>query len=371
MADVNEALAERMVAKARTALLLDHPFFGLIVLRRRLVITRGVPTAGADYEGVLYFNPDFVVKLTHLQVIFLLAHEAMHVVLLHWLRKGDRLGEPWNIAADKVINDMLVAERVGQPIPGGVYLQGARFKSAEELYDPNEQAGNGGIGNDMVGKQPTAAEASALAAELQQELKQAAMAAQARGKLPADMKRIVDELTEVHTPWFDILERYMVNIAANDYSWQRPSRRFVGSDIYMPSVRSIGTMGPMVFVTDTSGSIGVDDLKIAGGHVDRIIEQAVPEILYDVYCDARINKVRELLPEDRPFELQYVGGGGTNFKPPFRWVEDNGIKPDVLVYFTDLDGDFPDEEPDYPVIWLATTEASVPWGEVIRYRRTA
>jgi predicted metal-dependent peptidase len=369
MTDATTAQAERMIGKARTALLLDHPFFGLVVLRRPIVLTYQVPTAGADYEGTLYFNPNFVVKLHHLQVIFLLAHEAMHVVLLHWLRKGDRLSEPWNIAADWVINDMLIAEKVGQPIPGGAYKQGARAKSVEELYDPNVQGGNGGIGNDIIGRQPTAAEASAIAAELQQELQQAAMAAESRGKLPLDMQRIVKEITAVETPWFEILERYMVNIAHNDYSWSRPNRRYIGHDLYLPSMRSVGTMGPMVFVTDTSGSIGEADLKHAGGHVDRILEQAVPEVLYDVYCDARVNKVRELLPEDRPFELLYVGGGGTSFKPPFKWVEDNDVQPDVLVYFTDLDGDFPDRAPDYPVIWLATKDRPVPWGEVIRYKR--
>ena len=371
--NMNDELCDRMVGRARTALLLDHPFFGLLLLRRRIVITRQCPTAGADIEGTVYINPDWFVRLTHQQAVFILAHETMHVALLHWLRMNGRLLEPWNVACDKVINDLLTAERVGEPVPNGVYEVGARFKSAEELYDPNQQMQQGGIGTDMVGRMPTAAEASGIAAELQEELRQAATLAKARskgrGKDFSNIDRLVKEVTEVKTPWFDILERWMVNVAYNDYSWSRPNRRYVGSDIYLPSLRSVGTMGPLAFVTDTSASLGDDDLADAGGHVSAILEQAMPEILYAIYCDARVNRVDEILPDDLPFVPKNVGGGGTSFKPPFKWLSDQGIKPDVLIYFTDLDGDFPAEEPDYPVIWLATTDRPAPWGEVLRFER--
>jgi predicted metal-dependent peptidase len=369
MSDVYQQ-AERLVGRARTALLLDHPFFGLLLLRRQIEMTERIPTAAADAEGRIYINPIWVITLPLEQVIFLLAHETMHVALLHLLRMGNRIRDAWNVACDKVINDILVTERVGKPIPGGTYLGGARLKSAEELYNPEDTMESGGVGPDMAGRQPTEAEAKQLATEIQQEIKQVAQAIKAgRSKVPASIDRLIKDMTEVDTPWFDILERFMVNVAHNDYSWRQPSRRFVGADLYLPSIRSVGTMGPMAFVTDTSGSIGYEDLKVAAGHVNRIIEQAVPEILYAMYCDTRVQSVDEVLPDDLPFLPKQIGGGGTDFRPPFKWLDKRDIKPDVLVYFTDADGDFPDNEPDYPVIWLVTTDRPVPWGERIQYKK--
>jgi predicted metal-dependent peptidase len=41
-------------------------------------------------------------------------------------------------------------------------------------------------------------------------------------------------------------------------------------------------------------------------------------------------------------------------------------RPDLLVYFTDGEGEFPPAAPPYPVIWLVKGPASVPWGERIQ-----
>jgi predicted metal-dependent peptidase len=50
------------IRKARTALLLDHPFFGTLLFRLKGRETRSVETMATD--GVtLFFNPDFVATL--------------------------------------------------------------------------------------------------------------------------------------------------------------------------------------------------------------------------------------------------------------------------------------------------------------------
>lgn len=58
-----------------------------------------------------------------------------------------------------------------------------------------------------------------------------------------------------------------------------------------------------------------------------------------------------------------AGGGGTRFTPAFEWVEREGLRPDLLVYFTDAQGEFPARAPDYPVLWLVKGRAPVPFGE--------
>ena len=47
------------------------------------------------------------------------------------------------------------------------------------------------------------------------------------------------------------------------------------------------------------------------------------------------------------------GGGGTNFDPAFKWVEENGVlgEASALIYLTDGCAPAPTVSPDYPVLW--------------------
>ena len=59
---------------------------------------------------------------------------------------------------------------------------------------------------------------------------------------------------------------------------------------------------------------------------------------------------------------QWVGGGGTRFTAVFDWVANQGHAPGALIYFTDAMGEFPEREPEYPVLWLVKGRGKVPWG---------
>ena len=61
-----------------------------------------------------------------------------------------------------------------------------------------------------------------------------------------------------------------------------------------------------------------------------------------------------------------VGGGGTRFTPVFDWAEMQDGQPDLLVYFTDADGQFPQQMPQYPVLWLVKGKSPVPWGQRVQ-----
>jgi predicted metal-dependent peptidase len=77
-----ELSATDKIISARIKLLLSQPFFGNIVSRLELVETRQFPTGATDgYK--LYFNPDFIDKLTSAEVLFFVAHEACHIIFLY------------------------------------------------------------------------------------------------------------------------------------------------------------------------------------------------------------------------------------------------------------------------------------------------
>jgi predicted metal-dependent peptidase len=70
------------IQKARTTLLLDHPFFGTLLFRLGARACSSIATMATD--GVsLYFNPEFVETLTAVEISGVLAHQTMHPALQH------------------------------------------------------------------------------------------------------------------------------------------------------------------------------------------------------------------------------------------------------------------------------------------------
>ena len=367
---------QRKVGKAKSLLILDHPFFGTACTKRPIIYTDTVPTAAMSATGQMYMNVDFCAPLTVQQLMFLLAHEAMHYMLAHGLRRGHRDPKAWNVAADKVINDTLIDAGVGDFIDGGITLDGAREMAAESLYDENDDGdgeGPGGLGNDIG--DPTDADGQPLddatihqlEAEAKIDAIQSAKAAKAVGKLPASIERIIEELVNVSTPWYDILERFMAGKIKDGYSWNRPNRRFIARNIYIPGTDYVPKMGPVVIGVDTSGSIGPDEIAMFNGHINRIIDTCNPEVVHVVYCDYDVAGVDEYTPEDFPVTIQCKGGGGTSFKPVFDWIDNNAIDPECVVYLTDGYGDQSEFTTNHETVWLTTGNEAFDWGHVIKF----
>lgn len=373
---VNQQEVERKVSKAKALLILDHPFFGTAVSRRPILYSDAVPTAGMSATGQITMNPAFAEGLTIKNIMFLLAHEAMHYMLAHSLRKKHRDHMAWNVACDKVINDTLIDANVGEFIDGGVTLRDGRNYAAEELYDENDDdMGEGGIGSDLGdpvddnGKPLDEAKRHELEVQAKIEAIQSAKAAKATGKLPGAIERMVEDMVNVTTPWHEKLERYMQGRIKDDYSWNRPNRRFIAQGTYLPGADYTPNMGEVVVAVDTSGSLNDRELGMFTSHINRILETCRPEKVTVVYCDWEIGGTEEFTPDDFPIKLNPVGGGGTSFKPVFEWLSSYVGDVDVLVYFTDGWGD-QDEltVPDTDVVWVTTDrEDNYKFGEVLKF----
>jgi predicted metal-dependent peptidase len=83
--------------------------------------------------------------------------------------------------------------------------------------------------------------------------------------------------------------------------------------------------------------------------------------------DAAVHAAYEFEPGEFDYRaLRWLGRGGTAFEPAFRWVEEQGVTPTMLVYFTDTMGSFPKAPPEYPVLWASIDpNGKVPWGEYL------
>lgn len=357
------------IHKARVALTIEQPFFGSLALRMELLNDPACATAYTDGR-VIGYNPKFTDDLTADELKGLLAHEVMHVALAHHLRRGDREPNKWNMAGDYAINDILLES--GFVLPSGGLSGMGTDKSADTLYQrfshdvPDPPAW--GEVRDFPGKSGSGATPSELARATQEVkvmVNQAATQAKAMGSLPGMLERLVEGITHPPLNWREVLRRFMARVSKNDYSWSPPNRRYVHQGLYLPSLLSTGIDGGIIAV-DTSGSVRNHQVAQFAAEISAIVE-AVDTTVIVIYCDTRVRKVETFGRYDLPIKIKPMGGGGTDFRPPFDWVENGGYSPAYLVYLSDLGGmRFPDE-PGYPVLWakLGKRGLNPPFGEVM------
>lgn len=358
---------EKQLIRARTALYIEFPFYGVLALRLTMKEDFSIPTMCVSHKHI-YYNPDYVAKLSPELTRSAVAHEVGHIFLDHINRCNGRHPKKWNAACDYVLNDMLKTD--GHPLAAD-WLHNPAFAgmTSDHVYtllpDQPDGPGDGGWGaqDDMQpGGDPTEREQDALDWKLAAVA--AAQIAKQAGKLPASLKRFLDDVAGNKVNWKERLRRFVTQHAKADYSWTRPNRRMMAFGHYLPSLHS-EAMGLLVNAIDTSGSIDAYTLNMFGAEVLAARAAAQPEKMINIYCDAAIDHVDEYDIHDAvKFELH--GGGGTDFNPPFEHVEEHNLKPACLIYLTDGYGPFPPAPPPYPVLWVMTSDVIAPWGETIR-----
>lgn len=368
-------MAVTTLDRAKVSIVTQHPFFASILMKRKLIEDNTIKTAAVDQRGQIYYNKQFVEKLSVDQLVFLLCHEVGHVIGQHASRRGARHAKKWNIAGDAWINDMLKDAGIGQFIEGGVDMPGSKDETVDEIYNklPDQPDGNGpgGVGDDLIerGAPLTQEEADRIDAETRVEIAQAAQAAKAQGKMPGALAKIVADLIDPGTPWYDILERYMVSMTRGEYSWARPNRRF--ADHYLPSIGKTQQCGEIVIQVDVSGSISKLELDHYNGHLKRIIELCSPERVHVLYTDTAVAK-HDVFERGEEVELTFYCGGGTDMEAGFDYLDKEGINPEVFVCLTDGYTDFnPSNAPAYPVVWCISSQIEAPYGDNIHFELEA
>ena len=94
-----------------------------------------IDTACTDGTHIL-INKEFFSKLSKDERVFLLAHETMHVALMHTVRLGDRDPDLWNIAGDYVINaELKKSSDLGKMPADGLLDQKYAGMTTEQVYD--------------------------------------------------------------------------------------------------------------------------------------------------------------------------------------------------------------------------------------------
>ena len=203
---------------------------------------------------------------------------------------------------------------------------------------------------------------------------QALNLAKAQGKAPGAVQETIQDAHRSTLDWRSLLRRYMTDAAARDYSWSVPNRRFIDSGLYLPSIRSEG-MGTLAVIIDTSGSVDSDALAAFWSEVREVAAEVEPERIVVLQVDAAVQDEEHYAPSELPERIIVKGRWGTDFRPGFERLAEQGIQPAVCLYFTDMDCDrYPETEPLFDVLWcdwgdgVGLSCQPPPWGEHIRIR---
>ena len=128
---MNQDIKDR-IEDVRANILLEQPFYGTILSHIPLVEDESIDTAATDGRRIIY-SPEYMGMLTGSEIKFILLHELLHILLMHFSRRKGRDRVIWNIATDYVIN--LTLRKSGYYGPDGViyphYNLGWEEKSAE------------------------------------------------------------------------------------------------------------------------------------------------------------------------------------------------------------------------------------------------
>lgn len=365
----------KKLAKARTSLILEHPFIGTIALNMPMSLDDTIYPPSACTNGkYVKFHPEFIRDLTDEQMKFIVAHECMHPMLEHNYRRNSRDPDKWNKAADYVINQLLEDEGIGKFIPGGCLnkaIYDAGKQTSDGIYNilPDEDGKgegsgpNGGIGNDLQDSPGSPAEREQAAAEMKVMTAQAAQAAKMMGKLSANLARMVENVLQPKVDWRTVLRRFVEKAKNDSRVWARPNRRFLAQGLYLPSI-SGEALGEMAFAIDCSGSIGARELDEFAAEIRAVWEDGKPQRLHIMYFDSEVCHY-EKFERDEDLHVEAHGGGGTAFSPVFRFMEEKGITPVATVFLTDLCCNDFGPQPEHPVLWVSNCDGKAPWGEVV------
>jgi predicted metal-dependent peptidase len=374
-------LHEELLLRAKSLLTVKYPYFGM--LASRLKHEPSDSLSGYASNGVRFlYNSDFLERRSVEEVMFILTNCVMHHVLSHQQRRLNRRGKLWQLATDYAINNLLA--KSGLLIPMGAnYNKEYEGMYAEEIYDALKNDLNIGEADAFGESSDSAPEVSTMEQEAddssgfanidgiadeldtQDELQwqyAASIAhevAQRKGAMPLGLDRLGKKVKPSDVDWrfelYNTVNRHM----RNNYAFMPPNKKHIHRGIALPSL-TCDTLSLCVAV-DTSGSI---DDQLLGAFMEefKTIMQNFPSVKIElIIADAKVHAHHTFQGGER-MDFALKGGGGTDYRPTFDYVEANLPMTTMLLYFTDGEGSFPRIPPNYEVLWALSRKAKVPFG---------
>ena len=410
-----KAKALDVLSYCRGQILQKHPFTGAVSMSLELIPIRDFRCSTAMTDGLtIYFDIDFLSRLSQEEREFVIAHEVWHNVMMPFARRGTRDMTTFNYATDFEVNQLLADD--GFIPPSGVLFpngRGSKFNfpsnlSAEEYYDLLMKDGNGipnsgsngksgkgsgsgksvsgqfdehfdknrdydreaesydGKEKDKYGKKGVDKDftpgrgGDAEEARKVEKIREAVIGAaqqveRSRGTLPGSIAKIVKDLLTPKVNWREQLATTVTSACVNRSNWNTPNKRFAYSGTYLPS--HTGDSVRLAIGIDTSGSCAQDCEKFLT-EINAIAQQFEGYELHIIQCDTQVQDVT-VFDESNPLDpasngIEFKGFGGTALQPIFDYIDQNELDVDQVIVFTDGYCETFDHDIDLPVTWVIT-----------------
>jgi predicted metal-dependent peptidase len=373
-------------------------FSGLFMIGKVSVVDKDLPfTAQTNGLDVIY-GRGFVDSLNDKQLSFLILHENMHKAYRHlvvWDKLYKQNAVLANMACDYVINLQIHDYDREQEVtefpttPDGKNLgcidEAYRGMDAHQVFlelvkkygkdagkqtvyvvgGGNEQSEGEGEGeglpdgldeHDWEGAESMSEqEKESQAKEIESALRQGSILV---GKMGGNVDRNISEMLVPKINWKDALREFVKSVTQgkDQTSWRRLHKRYIASDIIMPSSYD-EKVGSIVIGIDTSGSIGTEELTQFLSEVKSICDEVSPEAIDVLYWDTHVasretyqsNELSNLVESTKP-----AGGGGTEPACVPKYMHKHNMRGECLLMLTD--GYIPAQEPSnweigMPVLW--------------------
>ena len=401
---MSKLTAEQRVQKAHVNLMKDPKYclYSGIFMVGKTTVEEDVPTACTNGRDTKY-GRKFVEDQDDKTLKGVILHENLHKAFRH-VTTWKHLYKDWpqlaNIACDFVINLMIHdsdPHKVNVALPDGGMLDekfrgldaGEVFRRLKKEADDNDsvhiktvgdqdgtdvpvdRSGNGPEGMDEheweSAEGMTNEERETLARDIDQALRQGAILA---GKLSANVPREIEELLQAKVDWREAMREFVTSFCQDkdESTWRKPSRRWIGEDVYMPSM--IGeSVGRIVLGIDMSGSIGREEISQFLGEVKKICDTVKPEGIDLLYWDTEVcqhekyeqDQLDNLLSTTKP-----RGGGGTDPQCIVDYIIEKKIKAECAVILTDGYVSSWGTGWTCPTLWGITTDMVAPIGKTVK-----
>lgn len=374
----------KKISQAKAKLLVEYPYFGTLASKIDVIMNDDIEAFKSDGRK-LEINSEYLQHLELSEMEFIFANGAMHASLVHEMRKNNRSGWLWQMATDMAVNDMLVKNGLDMPY-GAQYRERFSGMYAEEIYaelkddilrddedleyeadDSNDVQNSDEKKNDA--KQNKQQTEQALEEEILQEqlFAEEAMtlleSTMQKGEAPVTIERFfqLDDFGKID--WRNELRVALDKYFRDDYVMMPPSKKLLYSGIYLPS--NISQTFRLVIAVDSSGSIDEGLLNEFLCEVNFLMTLVPNYQIELIVCDEKIDSHKTFYSGDT-LEIDLKGGGATDFRPVFDFIEENLDDVKLLLYFTDLDGIFPQKSPEYEVKWITKKRLEIPFGTTIQ-----
>jgi len=371
---------EEKISQAKARLLVNNPYFGMLASKLELIVNDNIEAFVSNGVKVEY-REEYLDGLELGELEFIFANGAMHASLAHDKRKNNRSGWLWQMATDMAINDMLVEN--GMTLPYGAQYR-KRFAGmyAEEIYAQlkddilRDEENLEYEADDSDDVEPNSDKKEELTEQTPQQLQEEILHEQLlaeeaisllesefkKGEVPLHIERFFSLEYEGKIDWRDELRNAIDKYFRDDYTLLPPSKKLLYTGIYLPS--TISQTFRLVIVIDSSGSVDEELLNTFLGEVNFLMSLVTNYQIELLVCDDKVHSHKTFYSGES-LDVSLKGGGGTSFKPAFTFVEENFDDVKLLLYFTDLDGKFPSEVPNYDVKWVSSQIKKIPFGSII------